>query len=265
MYKYFEKTDNKVSLWKSKGLSEEKIISTTTSTDKSATKTIYDNARIKVRFNGDLLRQNQVTYNHGPVVNIYIVYETTPDTNTSNIALENCLFGAVKLTKNADVDKYKYSGYGIGFDSRGSFSYPSGGDGRNVIIFGADMSSSVHVLVLGKAFIQGINGTTIYAEKMYSTNFTVDNNKICLSLHYNGDNSYLLVNGKEIHKFKAKDSGVVPYPLYLGGLSKDFEVRYMRANGLIGRVYDFSVDYGAIAVDDILDIHKYLMKKNDMV
>ena len=88
VYKYFEKTGDKVSSWKSKGLSNEKIISTATSTDKSATKTIYDNARMKVRFNGDLLRQNQVTYNHGPVVNIYIVYETTPDTKTSNIALE---------------------------------------------------------------------------------------------------------------------------------------------------------------------------------
>ena len=104
-----------------KGLSDEKIISNTTSTDKSATKTIYDNVRRKVGFNGDLLRQNQVTYNHGPVVNIYILYETTPYTKTSNIALENYLFGAIKLTKNADVDNYKYSGYGIGFDSRGSF------------------------------------------------------------------------------------------------------------------------------------------------
>ena len=118
------------------------------------------------------MRQNQVAYNHGPVVNIYIVYETTPDTKISNIALENCVFGAIKLTKNADVDKYKYSGYGIGFDSRGSFSHPSGGDGKNVIIFRADRSSSVHannkgnnVLVLGKDFTQGINGTTIYVEK----------------------------------------------------------------------------------------------------
>ena len=139
-------------------MSDEKIISTTTSTDKSATKRIYDNARIKVKFNGDLLRPNEVAYNHGPAVNIYIVYETTPDTKTSNIASENCLFGAVKFVKNADVDKYKYSGYGIGFDSRGSFSHPSGGDGKNAIIFGADMSSSVHannkvnnVLVLGKS------------------------------------------------------------------------------------------------------------------
>ena len=173
------------------------------------------------------------------------------------------------MIKNSDVDKFKYSGYGIGFDSGGSFSHPSGGDDKNVIIFGADLSSSVHannnvnnILVLGKEFIQGINGTTIYAEKMYSTNFTVDNKRFCLSLHYNGDNSYLLVNGKEINKFKANDSEIVLYPLCLGGLSKDFEVGYMRATGLIGYVYDFSVDYGAVAVDDILDIHKYLMKKN---
>ena len=122
-----------------------------------------------------------------------------------------------------------------------------------------------NVLVLGKAFTQGINGTTIYAEKMYSTNCTVDNKKFCLSFHYDGDNSYLFVNGKEVQKFKAKDSDIVPYPLCLGGLSKDFEVGYMRASGLIGYVYNFSVDYGAIAVDDILDIHKYLMKKNGIV
>ena len=220
VYKYFEEASDKVSSWKSKELSDEKFILTVTSTDKSATKAIYDNTRIKVGFNGDLLRQNQVTYNHKPVVNIRTVYETTPDTKTSNITLENCLFGAIKITKNSEDDKCKYSGYGIGFDSRESFSHPSGGNGTNVIIFGADLSSSVHannkvnnVLVQGKALVQGINGTTIYAEKMYSTKFTVNNKKFCLSLHYNGDNSYLFVNDKEIHKIKAKDSEIVPYPL----------------------------------------------------
>ena len=71
----------------------------------------------------------------------------------------------------------------------------------------------------------------------------------------------MFVNGKEINKFKAKDSEIVPYPLCLRGLSKDFKVEYMRVSGLIRYVYDFSVDYGAIAVGDILDIHKYLMKK----
>ena len=134
------------------------------------------------------------------------------------------------------------------------------------------MSSSVHannkinnVLVLGKAFVQGINDTAIYAEKMYSLSFTVDNKRFCLSLYYNGDSSYLFVNGKEIRKFKAKDSEIVPYPLCLGGFSKDFEVGYMRASGSIGYVYDFSIDYGAIANNKILNIHKYLMKKNDIV
>ena len=268
MYKYFEKTGDKVSSWKSKGLRDEKFFFTVTFTDKFARKVIYDNAGIKVRLNGDLLRQNQVTYNHGPIVNIYMVYETILDTKTSNIPLENCLFGAIKLTKNSDIDKYKYSGHVIGFDSSRNFSHPSGENGKNVIIFGADSSNPVHannkvnnILVLGKDFIQGINSTAIYVEKMYSTNFTVNNKKFCLSLHFNGDNSYLFVNGKQIHAFKAKDSEMVPYPLCPRGLSKDFEIGYMRASGLIGYVYDFSVEYDAIAVDDILDILKYLMKK----
>ena len=102
-------------------------------------------------------------------------------------------------------------------------------------------------------------------QNMYSTNFTVDDKNFCLSLHYNGDSSYLIVNSKEIHKFKAKESEIVSYPLCLGGLSKDFGVGYIRATGLTGYVYDFSVDYWAIANDKISDIHDYLMKKNDII
>ena len=86
--------------------------------------------------------------------------------------MENCLFGAVKLTKNADIDKYKYSGYGIGFDRRGAFSFPTGGFGCNVIIFGIDISSSVNVdnkkkyiLILGEGPTQGLNDTTLTTEK----------------------------------------------------------------------------------------------------
>ena len=78
--------------------------------------------------------------------------------------------------------------------------------------------------------------------------------KICLSLHYNSDNSYLFVNGREIVKFKAKHSEIVPYPLCLAGISKDY-----------GYVYDFSVDYKAIANDKIHDIHAYLMKKKTIL
>ena len=231
---------------------------------------MYDSTRIELRFARSILKQNKVTYNHGLIVNI--VYRLTPGTRSSGITLENSLLGAVKLTKNVDVNKYKYSGYGIGFDSRGSFSYSSGGYGRNVIIFGADLSSSTHannktrsILGLGKDFIQGIGNTAIHAEKNYSTNFTLANKKSCLSLHYNGDNSYLFVNGKEIINFKAKDSEIVPYPLCLGDLSKDFSPPNTAKIGLDGYVYNFSVDYWAIANDKILDIHNYLLKNNNIV
>ena len=85
-----------------------------------------------------------------------------------------------------------------------------------------------------------------------------------MSLHYNGTNSYLFVNGTEIYKFKAKDSGIVATPLCLGNISKDWLVDNMKKTGFNSYVYDFSVDY-VIAVDDTKDIHKYLMKKNDIV
>ena len=78
-------------------------------------------------------------------------------------------------------------------------------------------------------------------------------------------NSYLFVNGTEIYKFKEKDSEIVASPLCLGNISKDWAVDNMKRTGFTGYVYDFSVDYDAIAVDDIKDIHKYLMKKNDIV
>ena len=97
---------------------------------------------------------------------------------------------------------------------------------------------------------------------MYSRNFTVDNETFCLSLHYNGDNSYLFVNGKEITKFKAKNSELIKYPMCLGNLSKDYRTDSRKNTGLYGNVYDFSVDYTAISNDKIHDIHAYLMRKN---
>ena len=100
---------------------------------------------------------------------------------------------------------------------------------------------------------------------MHKINFTENNKKFVLSLHYNGANSYLFVNGTEIHKFKAKDSEIVATPLCLGKISKDFSVDNMKKTGLSGYVYDFSVDYDTIAFDDILDIHKYLMEKNGII
>ena len=254
------------------GLSDERLNSNTASNYKITSDLSYYGTKIRVEFNGSCLKQDKVTYSHGKIVNIYIVYEISKNYNISTYpTLENCLFGAVSLTKNADIDKYKYSGYSIGFDSKREFSFGNG-FGRNCIILGADMSSSSHannkknnILVLGKDFVQGIKGTTIYAEKLYSTSFTENNKEFCLSLHYNRGNSYLYFNGTEIHKFKAKDSEIVASPLCLGNISKDFSVDNMKKTELNGYVYDFSVDYDAIAVDDILDIHKYLMEKNGII
>ena len=99
--------------------------------------------------------------------------------NISDPAIKHYLFGAVTLTKNADIDKYEYSGYGIGFDRRWIFSFPGGGFGQNVIIFGADMNSSPHIdhkgkeiLMLGIDPTQGLGENSLSAEKMYSIHFT---------------------------------------------------------------------------------------------
>ena len=120
------------------------------------------------------------------------------------------------------------------------------------------------MLVFGIGPTQGLE-LTLTAEKMYSINFTVTNKIICLSLHYNGANSYLFVNGTQIYKFKAKDSEIVVGPICLGNISKDWSVDNMKKTGFNGYVYDFSVDCDPIAVNDIKDVHKYLMKKNNIV
>ena len=85
-------------------------------------------------------------------------------------------------------------------------------------------------------------------------------------MHYNRANSYLFVNGKEIIRFKSKDSNIVPRPLCVGNIFKDWSTDNMKKTGLTGYVYDFSVDYNnVVTVDDIKDIHNYLMKKNNIV
>ena len=140
-----------------------------------------------------------------------------------------------------------------------------------MLIFGADLSTSTHIdnkkkdiLVLGRGPTQGLD-STLTAEKMYSINFTVTKKKFCLSLHYFGDNSYLFVNGTEIFKFKSKDSAIVASPLCLANISKDCSTDIMKKTGFTGYVYDFSADYNAVTLDGIKDIHKYLLKKNDIV
>ena len=221
IYRYFRRiiatgSGNYIYFWKSIGLSDERLNSNTASNYKITPELSYYGTKIRVEFNGSYLNQDKVTCSHEKIVNIYIAYEISKNYSMNTYPTqENCLFGAVNLTKNANIDKYKYSGYGIGFDRGGEFSFGNG-FGRNCIIFGAYLSSSSdannkenNILVLGKDFVQGINDTTIYVKKLYSISFTENNKKFCLSLHYNGANSYLFVNGIEIHKFKAKNSEIL--------------------------------------------------------
>ena len=132
--------------------------------------------------------------------------------NSPDFTVQNALFGALKITKDVNTSHYSYSGYGICFDPKSSFSLGNSLTAKNVVIFGCDMSFSSHktnqannIYVLGKDFVQGINGTTLHAEKMYKTDFTEQNKKFVLSLHYNSDNSYLFVNGVQQLKLKTKN------------------------------------------------------------
>ena len=173
MYRYC-KTDSSYHIlsWTSKGFSNE-IIKPTSAPNNFLTPSLnYLGTKISVKFSGSCLKQDKVTYTH------------RNNTVISDPTLKNCLFGAVTLTKNADIDKYGYSGYGIEFDRKGSFSFSSGGYGQNLIIFGVDMSSSIHIdnkkkdmLILGRGPTQGLE-STLTAEKLYSINFTEKKKKL---------------------------------------------------------------------------------------
>ena len=149
-FKLIDSGDNKncVYYWKSKELSNGKINSIKT-TDNVLNPYLdyYDIAKVRAKLNGGCLKQDHPTivFRNG-IINFYIVYEITDNSNVSTYpTFKNCLFGIVKLTKNADLDKFGYSSYGIGFDRKEFFSHPSGGTDRNVIIFGVDMSSTTKI------------------------------------------------------------------------------------------------------------------------
>ena len=218
-YSFKNNANNKITAWKSTGIdnlsvnSDLKAISDTTLLLPS----IENNGRMNVKFSGNYFVQNKfINPNASTVLNIYIVYKLDAISSTRNTdcTIQNALFGAVKITKNAsDSSKNKYEGYGIWFDEGGTFSKGNINNGRNVLIFGVDESSFTHstnkannIYVFGDLFVQGINNTTLYAEKVYKTNFSVPNVKFVLSLHYNDDNSYFFVNVTQELKFKTKAS-----------------------------------------------------------
>ena len=231
----FKYTSGKVNLWKSTGLNNYSRDSDIDAVSVATTNLppLIDNGRMSVRLEGAYFKQMRLLRpNNDNIVNIYIVYLIDPISNSrsTDYTVQNALFGRVKITKNAtDTSKHKYEGYGICFDEGGTFSKGGINNGRNVLIFGVHENSLVHannkannIYVMGDFIVQGINDTTLYAEKLYSQNFTATNKKFVLSLHYNNDDSYLFVNGKRELKFKAKNDQIVIEILCLGNISDDW-------------------------------------------
>ena len=117
------------------------------------------------------------------------------------------------------------------------------------------------IIILGEGPTQGLDDTTLKAEAKYTINFTQSRKRFVLSLHYNVSNIFLFVNTTKICQFKAKESEIKDYALCLGIMSKDFTINNVEKTGLKGVVTVFSVDFNPIDTNDILDIHKYLMKR----
>ena len=144
-------------------------------------------------------------------------------------------------------------------------------NGRSVLIFGVHENSVIHsnnkannIFIMGDGFVQGINDTTLYAEKIYSQNFTAVNKIFVLSLHYNVADSYLFVNGKQELKYKAKDDQIVKEILCLGNISDGWTSANAQKTGLWGEIYEFAVDYASTNIGDIYNVHRYLMKKHNI-
>ena len=158
----------------------------------------------------------------------------------ADFAIDNCLFRAVKLNKNNDPDKYRYSDYGTGFDFCSQFS--GSDDSWGEIFFCADMSSYVHVdnkkkdiLVLGGFPTQDVDNIMITTEAKYPNNFTELRKRFVLSLHYNGSLDFSFVNAVKMYQFKAKVSEIKPYPFCIGNISKIFTFNNMKKKNRIKR------------------------------
>ena len=184
MYRYFKiifgvGNGSYIYYWKSKRLSDERINSIKTPNHSITPNLDYHGTKTRVEFDRSCLKEDKATFNHEKVANIYIVSEISKIANISKHGrddnyptLQNALLATVSLTKNADINKYKYSGYGIGFDRKSMLSFPGGGFGQNIIIFGVDMSSSTkidnrkkYIFIIGKGPMQGLEHT-LTAEKM---------------------------------------------------------------------------------------------------
>ena len=281
----FQFTNGKISTWKSTGTfnySGDSNINAVGDAIRDLPD-VKNDGRMYVYLSGNHFQQNKVIIpNNDNVINIYCVYEIQPlsSSGDTSFTIQNALFGAMQITKNAtDNSKNNYKGYGICFDERSPFGHTltEGGfthskNGRNILIFGADMSFSVHatnranhIYVMGEGLTQGIHDTTIYVENNYYRNFTNPGKNFVLSLHYNGDDSYLFVNGRQELKFKAKTDQLVKVKLCIGNLSDQWTASESEKTGLYGNIYNFLVDYQAIVgVGPIYEMHRYLMTKQNI-
>ena len=270
-------SSKKISVWKSTGIFNYLDNSNMNAVGDSRNDlpALKNDGRGYVYLSGSYFTQNKVIIpNNNNVINMYCVYElqSVISSRDNTFTIQNALFGAMEITKNADTSKYAYKGYGICFDEGGTFSKRNINNGRNVLIFRVDESSLVHannkankIFVMGDLFIQGINDTTLYAEKVYSQNFTQPSKKFVLSLHNNGDDSYLFVKGKQELKFKCKTEHLVKEKLCLGNLSDQWTTSESEKTGLHGNIDDFVVDYEQIVgVGPIYDFHRYLMIKHNI-
>ena len=283
----FGVTSKDISEWKSTGIYNYSSDSNMNAfaNAKSNLPNLKNDGRMHVYLSGNHFQQNKVIFpNNNNAINIYCVYKLDPiaSSRDTTFTIQNTLFGAMEITKNADTSKYDYKGYGICFDEGGTFSHKITEDGRahntmgilgyTTIMLGVDMSSSIHatnrtnhIYIMGEGLVQGIHDTTLYAEKNYWRNFTNPVQKFIISLHYNGDESYLFVNGRQELKFKAKTDQLVKEKLCIGNLSDQWTASESEKTGLYGSIYDFVVDYEQIVgVKTIYDMHRYLMTKHNI-
>ena len=280
----FQFTGGRISTWKSTGIFNYlgNSIMNAVGDGSGELPNLVNDGRMHVYLSGNYFKQNRaIIPNNDNVINIYCVYEIRPiaSSRDTSFTIQNALFGAMQITKNADNSKNNCKGYGICFDERSQFGHTITEDGRahttnprNVLIFVADMRFSVHatnransIYVMGDGLTQGIHDTTLYIEKNYWRNFTDPGKKFIISLHYNGDESYFFVNGRQELKFKAKIDQLVKEKLCIGNLSDQWTTIESEKTGLYGNIYDFLVDYQAIVgVGPIYDMHRYLMTKHNI-
>ena len=281
----FNYTNKKLSKWKTIGVFNYPDDSSMKGIEDTKTNLpeLKNDGKMYVYLQGNYFKQNNLVNTNNNkvisigVINIYCIYKLDPiaSSRDTTFTIQNALFGAMQITKNSDTSKCDYRGCGICFDERSQFGHTITEGGRahttnvrHVLIFGADMSFSVHktnrenhIYVMGDGFTQGIHNTTLKRTIGETLQTLVKN----LMIVINGDDSYLFVNGRQELKLKAKDDQIISEKLCLGDLSDHWTTSESEKTGLYGNTSDFVVDFKRIVgVKAIYDMHRYLMVKHNI-